>query len=222
MQGSKYDTNGDGTCSASACKNVLLIADVRQVDTKMVPVIQQSAAKIGITFTVRVGRGRLPGDPDAVAQHPDRRAAGLGQGLRRPVHVLQPALRRPHDPGRTATRTTRSSGSRPRPRRRSARRATSPNVPNVDADLDRCAALAGNERTQCYGDLDKKLMTDVVPWVPYLWSFATHITGPDGEAVGLRPVHGHDRLRARRGGVRPLGGRFPDARRTARTGPYLS
>ena len=21
-------------------------------------------------------------------------------------------------------------------------------------------------------------MTDVVPWVPYLWSFATHITGP--------------------------------------------
>jgi hypothetical protein len=53
------------------------------------------------------------------------------------------------------------------------------NVPSVDADLDKCAALAGSERTSCYGDLDKRLMQDVVPWVPYLWSFATHITGPD-------------------------------------------
>ena len=32
-------------CSASACKNVLLVADVRGVDPKMVAVIQQDAAE---------------------------------------------------------------------------------------------------------------------------------------------------------------------------------
>jgi hypothetical protein len=37
------------------------------------------------------------------------------------------------------------------------------NVPSVDADLDRCSRLIGNERTSCYGDLDRKLMTDPVP-----------------------------------------------------------
>ena len=40
MKGSKYDTDKNGTCSAKACKNVLLIADTRAVDTKMVPVIE--------------------------------------------------------------------------------------------------------------------------------------------------------------------------------------
>ena len=29
MKGSKYDTKGDGTCSAPECKNVLLITDTR-------------------------------------------------------------------------------------------------------------------------------------------------------------------------------------------------
>ena len=28
-------------------------------------------------------------------------------------------------------------------------------------------------------DLDKKLMEDVVPWVPYLWSNGTFVTGDD-------------------------------------------
>jgi peptide/nickel transport system substrate-binding protein len=67
LKGSKYDTKGDGTCSASACKNVLLLADVRQVDTKMLPVIKSSAAKIGITFTVRSVEGAYP-----VIQTPSR------------------------------------------------------------------------------------------------------------------------------------------------------
>ena len=65
MKGSKYDTKGDGTCSASACKNVLLVADTREVDTKMIPVVEADAKKIGITFKVRIGQGRLSDAPDA-------------------------------------------------------------------------------------------------------------------------------------------------------------
>ena len=60
MKGSKYDTNGDGTCSAPACKNVLLLTDTLDVDPKLVPVVQASAAKIGITFAVRAVAGPIP------------------------------------------------------------------------------------------------------------------------------------------------------------------
>jgi ABC-type transport system substrate-binding protein len=60
MKGSKYDTKGDGTCSASACKHVLLLADTHAVDEKLTQVIQEAAAKIGITFTVRQVTGAYP------------------------------------------------------------------------------------------------------------------------------------------------------------------
>jgi hypothetical protein len=50
------------------------------------------------------------------------------------------------------------------------------NVPNIDAQLDRCSALAGQPRRICYESLDKLLMTKIVPWVPYLWQYAAHIT----------------------------------------------
>ena len=60
LKGSKYDLKKNGTCSAKACKNVLLIADKRGVDDRMLPVIQANAAKIGITFTVRTVAGAYP------------------------------------------------------------------------------------------------------------------------------------------------------------------
>jgi len=49
------------------------------------------------------------------------------------------------------------------------------NIPSVDEDLDRCAALTGGERIDCYADLDRKLMEEVVPWIPYLWQYTVHI-----------------------------------------------
>ena len=52
------------------------------------------------------------------------------------------------------------------------------NVPSVNADIDACIAKAGDERTTCWEDLDKKVMTKVVPWVPYLWSNNITIVGP--------------------------------------------
>ena len=55
---------------------------------------------------------------------------------------------------------------------------TTTGIPSVDADLDRCAALAGTPRRTCYERLDRKLTTQIVPWVPYLQANVAHITGP--------------------------------------------
>jgi hypothetical protein len=36
--------------------------------------------------------------------------------------------------------------------------------------------LIGNPRLTCYAALDKKLTTQIVPWVPYLWSYAQSVS----------------------------------------------
>jgi hypothetical protein len=49
-------------------------------------------------------------------------------------------------------------------------------VPSVDDKLSACSALAvGDARTQCWADLDKYLMEEVVPWVPRTFTNATEI-----------------------------------------------
>ena len=144
MKGSKYDTKGDGTCSASACKNVLLLTDTHAVDQKHARrSIQAAAAKIGITFTVRQVAGAYPVAPDAGEEHPDRPVPGLGQGLRRSADVLQPALRRPHDHPARATSTTSLVGITPAQAKGLGLTGNVKGIPSVDAQLDRCAALDG-------------------------------------------------------------------------------
>jgi hypothetical protein len=42
-------------------------------------------------------------------------------------------------------------------------------VPSAEPQLNTCIPLTGDERTQCWADLDRYLMEQVVPWVPYLF-----------------------------------------------------
>ena len=41
--------------------------------------------------------------------------------------------------------------------------------PSIDADIDACDALTGDERALCWADLDKKVTEEIVPWVVYLF-----------------------------------------------------
>ena len=93
MKQSKYDPGKTGKCTASACKNVLMVADTRAVDTRMVPILQADAGKIGITFKVPLDQRRLHDDPGSVEERAVLRAPELGEGLRRPVHLLRRAVR---------------------------------------------------------------------------------------------------------------------------------
>jgi hypothetical protein len=42
-------------------------------------------------------------------------------------------------------------------------------VPSAEDQIDQCKPLTGDERFQCWADLDTYLMEDVVPWVPFLF-----------------------------------------------------
>ena len=86
MKGSKYDTKHDGTCSASACQNVLLLTDTQAVVHEDAPGRRRPAAKIGITFHVRDDRRRVPDAPDDGEEHPDRRSSpGWGKDYADPL-----------------------------------------------------------------------------------------------------------------------------------------
>ena len=78
MKGSKYDTKHNGTCGATACKSVLMIADKRGVDDRMLPVIEARRGEDRHHVHRSDGRGRVPDDPDTRQERPDRRAARAG------------------------------------------------------------------------------------------------------------------------------------------------
>jgi hypothetical protein len=40
-------------------------------------------------------------------------------------------------------------------------------VPSVDDRIDCCMALTGADQTECWTDLDRYLMEDIVAWIPY-------------------------------------------------------
>jgi ABC-type oligopeptide transport system substrate-binding subunit len=51
-------------------------------------------------------------------------------------------------------------------------------VPSVDKDIDACSLLSGQDRTDCWTALDKKLSEQIVPYIPLLDATAIDIIGP--------------------------------------------
>jgi hypothetical protein len=43
-------------------------------------------------------------------------------------------------------------------------------VPSVDDRIQACSQRRGATRTACWAELDQYLMTEIVPWVPYMIS----------------------------------------------------
>jgi peptide/nickel transport system substrate-binding protein len=175
MMGSKYDTGHDGMCDAPQCKNVLLLSDTRAVDTKMDSVIEQDAAEIGITFTVHTIAGAYPTIQTPSKNIPIAERPGWGKDYADPLTFFEPLF-----DGRTIIPNGNTNyslvGITPAQCKTLHITGNCTNVPNVDSQLDKCAALAGQARLTCYESLDKYLMTKVVPWVPYLSSYVTRIT----------------------------------------------
>jgi peptide/nickel transport system substrate-binding protein len=175
LHGSKY---GNGMCTASACKNVYLLADARVVDTKMLPVIQADAKKIGITFVVHTVKGAYPTLQTPSRNIPTSERPGWGKDFADPLTFFTPLFN-----SRTIIPNGNTNyslvGITPTQCVKLHIQGNCRNIPSVDAQIDKCSALLGQSRLTCYENLDKTLMSDVVPWVPYLWSYAQHVIAPN-------------------------------------------
>lgn len=168
MKRSKYDTDADGLCDAPACKGVLHVSRPSPPWSEMTGIIQSSLRKIGIELETRPEEDayeviqRLPNDipitsaPGWVKDYPDPYSfIGFlfdGRNIRRPAN----------------TNYAMVGFDRSRARELDLPLPEDP-VPSVDAKIDRCAAtLPTGERNDCWAELDRYIMTEVVPWIPYL------------------------------------------------------
>jgi peptide/nickel transport system substrate-binding protein len=177
MAKSKY-ANNNGVCTARECKGVLMIADVRAVDKAMVPVVQSSAAKIGITFAVRSVNGAYPVIQTTSRNVPISQRPRWLKDYADPSTFIDPLFK-----GANIIPTGNTNyalvGLKPGQAARLGIKGNVNNVPSIDAQANRCARLVGNPRTTCYANIDRALMTRVVPWVPYLWNKNVFIIGPN-------------------------------------------
>jgi len=182
MRGSKYSSGG-GMCDAKECKGVLLIADARAVDPGMVSTIQQDAAKVGITFTVRTVNGAYPTIQTVAKNVPISERPGWGKDYADAVTFFDPLFNGANiiPTGNTnysllgitpsQCKTLKVTGDCA-----AFNKTSGVGVPSINADLDKCGKLIDPARTSCFINLDKKLTTDIVPWVPWMWSKVTRIT----------------------------------------------
>jgi ABC-type transport system substrate-binding protein len=197
MKGSKYDTKGNGMCSASACSNVLFVSDTQEVAIKMLPIVEADARKIGITFKVRQVNGAYP-----TLQTPKNNVAisdrpGWGKDYASASTFFIPLMAsydiipngNPNYPMVGATPAIcKKVGVNP---------ANCAGIPSVDADINACQNLANPTANQtCYENLDKKISTTIAPWVPYDWATVTRITSSNVtkyvfDQFGTTPAFAH-------------------------------
>lgn len=177
MKQSKYDPGKTGKCTASACKGVLTIADTRSVDKTMIPILVEDAAKIGITLTVRSINGayttiQTPSKNIPLAERPS-----WGKDYADPYTFFAELF----DGGaiiKSGNTNYSLVGLTPAKAKEVGATGSITNVPSVDSDINACSAKLAQDRTTCWENLDKKLMEQVVPWVPYLWPNNVFIIGP--------------------------------------------
>jgi peptide/nickel transport system substrate-binding protein len=177
MKKSKY-ANNNGVCTAKECKGVLMIADVRAVDKAMVPIVQSSARKIGITFTVRSVNGAYPVIQTTSRNVPISQRPRWFKDYADPSTFIDPLFK-----GANIIPTGNTNyalvGLKPGQAARLGIKGNVNNVPTIDPLADRCQKLVGSPRISCYANIDRVLSTQIAPWVPYLWANNVFIIGPN-------------------------------------------
>jgi len=184
MAKSKYDSNGDGVCDDPVCNNVLFLNRTTPPHVDMTPAIVDGLSAIGIKLKVREldtgtcyttiqtvnnlvplsscpGWGKDYADPSTFAVLFD------SSGISCEGQINYSEL------GMDAA-TAAECGAETK----AAYQKAKATIPNADADIAKCNALSGDDRTNCWIQFDKDLMTKYVPWVPYLWANAFTITSP--------------------------------------------
>jgi len=176
MAKSKYANSG-GVCSDKACKNVLLITDVRSVDKLILPIVQANAAKIGITFTVRSVNGAYPVIQTTSKNIPISTRPRWFKDYADPSTFIDPLFKGSSiiPEGNTNYALV---GVTPGQAKRYGIKGSTTNVPSIDKAAEACAKLVGNSRLNCYAKLDKVLTEQIVPWIPYMSAKTVTILGP--------------------------------------------
>lgn len=180
MRLSKYDPKHDGMCDVAACKNVFTITGNSIQETNEIPVVESSLAKIGITLDIR----QLPASSEySVLGTASRNVPlALGQGWAKDYPDASTFMTVFLSTSIIPTGNVNLSLVGLTPAIASQIGVTYPAgvaIPSIDARDAACAATSDpSARLSCWINLDKYVMEQVVPWVPYLSANNVHIIGP--------------------------------------------
>ena len=180
MSQSKYDSDGDGVCDAPECDGVLQIGANIPPNTDMLPVVESSLEKIGIRLESREVTDAYTPITTTARRVPISIRPGWGKDY---ADVYTFAVLFQSD-GILCEGNYNYSlvGLTPEKAQECGIPFNNKEIPNVDDKIDECYAVPqGDERITCWGELDKQLMEEVVPWVPYL--DANHITAMSGDVT---------------------------------------
>jgi len=182
MKQSKYDSNKDGVCDAKECSGLVMINRNVTPFTDAEAVVVSSLDKIGIKVkprelassaaytTIQTVKNKIP-----IALN-----AGWGKDYADPYAFVGALF-----DGRSiiATGNTNYPLIALTPDKAKELGVSIPagvTVPSVDSDVDACQKIPNtqaDQRNECFANIDKKLMEEAVPWVPYLWVNNLTVTG---------------------------------------------
>ncbi len=176
MAQSKYDADKDGICDAPECRNVLHVNRNTDLWVAMEPIVEESFRKIGIQLVSREFEDSYTVIQTVKRHVPVSTTPGWGKDYADAETFMVLFDSRSIIPeGNTNYSLV---GLTPELAQEVGAKGTVEGIPSVDADIDHCNELTGDERQDCWMDLDKKLMEEVVPWIPYLDAANIDVIGP--------------------------------------------
>ena len=169
MAASAYDTDADGVCDDPSCQGVVTIIDEADPYPKQTALLQQTLEPLGITLDVKTferttmySKCEDPNSHWALCpsvswgkDYPDGFTFG-------PPLFSQDAI------GPESCCNDPMVGATPDILRGRGYDPSIP-IPSAEEQIDECIPLSGDQRLECWAQLDRYLMEDVVPWVPYLF-----------------------------------------------------
>ena len=166
---SAYDSDGDGVCDDPSCQAILTIIDEADPYPDQTALLAQSVEPLGMSLDVKTFERTTMyskcEDPNTHWQlcpstswgkdYPDGYTFG-------PPLFSQAAI------GPESCCNDTMLGITPEMLQERGYTGDE-QVPSAEDQINTCIPLSGDERLQCWADLDRYLMEDVVPWVPYLF-----------------------------------------------------
>lgn len=190
MKLSGYDTDKDGLCDTALCKS----GDIRMVTRNtdpfpdMAPIIEKAFESIGIKVRT-VEAASYYGEIGIPANKVELGAGGgWGPDWPEPLTFMEVPLKGSAI-GAAGNINTGLVGLTKEQAATYKIKYPSGGIASIDADIDKCATLQGDPRVQCWIDLDKHVMNDIVPWIPLRWAestdvFSAAVTGYDYDQFG--------------------------------------
>ena len=171
---SRYDRDRDGLCDQPECVDVLALVEATSLTSIGADEVADRLEAIGI---------ELRTDPEPFLRFyrqvaDERREIPLAMGWNWAQDYPNASTSLGVMFASSGIRTTASPnvsllGATPAQLRGWGYEVTS--VPSADDRIDRCLAMVGLDQTECWADLDRYLMEEVVPVVPFASTESTHV-----------------------------------------------